>query len=262
MAFSFSPGQIAPQGSQAQAGGGGINPSSATPPAVGPPSDSPFLFIREKGQPFSIMACVQIVLVVATILSIVICGTLYAYSLYLKDQISTKKEELIAKDALLPDYQYADMLRLSKRTATLDRLLQNYISARSPLKFLENVVENQVYFDKFTLSRDPMGGSYTVTFTAVTTNYTTLIQQLEALNLTEYSKVAPKVRLGELSDGSLIKINVTTPVFVLGKLPDEVVFFAVDEKQKTAPSSAASTSTLKSSVPATSLSSTGSTTTP
>lgn len=234
MAFSFSPGQIAPQGSQAVTA-----PGTTIAPIIGTPSDSPFLFIREKseGRPFSVMACVQIVLAVVAILSIVICATLYAYSVYLQNQISTKKTALIDTDALLPDYPYADMLRLSKRTAALDKLLQNYISARSPLKFLENVVENQVYFDKFKLSRDIIGGAYTVTFTAVTTNYTTLIQQLEALNLTEYSKVAPKVKVGDITDGALIKINVTTPVFVLGKLPDEVVFFVADQKPKTSTSS-------------------------
>jgi hypothetical protein len=235
MAFSFSPGQIAPQGSQAAVAPGTVAPGGAVGQVTGTPSDSPILFIKERteGRPISIMACVQIVLILATILSIIICGTLYAYSIYLQSQIASKKSDLVSQDASLPDYPYANMLRLSKRAATLDVLLKNYISARSPLKFLENVVENQVFFDNFKLSRD-RGGAYIVTFTAITTNYKTLIQQLGALNLTEYHKVIPKLKIGEPTESQFIKIDVATPVLVQGKLPDDVVFFVEDTKTKVA----------------------------
>lgn len=223
MAFSFTPGQIAPQGSQAIVPPGTIAPG-ATAPVVGPPSDSPFIFIRERGQPISVMACVQIVLVVVAILSIIICGAMYSYSVYLMAQIDSKRKELNIKDASFPSYPYENMLRLSNRMATLDKLLQNYISPRSPLKFLENVVENQVLFDNFSLGRD-QGGAFKVSFIAITDNYTALIQQLAALNLTEYHKVTPNPKAGGISEsGLLIKINVTTPVLVQGKLPEDVVF--------------------------------------
>lgn len=263
MAFSFSPGQIAPQGSQAAVAPGTVAPGGAVGQVTGTPSDSPILFIKERteGRPVSIMACVQIVLIVATILSIIICGTLYAYSIYLQSQIASKKSDLVSQDASLPDYNYADMLRLSKRAAVLDKLLQNYISGRSPLKFLENVVENQVYFSNFKLGREK-GGAYNVTFTANTTNYKTLIQQLDALNLTNYSKVAPSPKLAGLSDGNagaVIKITVTTPVFVQGKLPDDVVFFVEDTKAK-ATTVTSSSSTIKSSEPALNSQATASTT--
>ena len=230
MAFSFTPGQIAPQGNQSQAGLGSIAPGSAIAPVTGPPSDSPFLFIRERGQPLSIMACIQIVLVVVVILAMIICGVLYGYTIYLKYQISKKQEQLIAMDTGLPDYPYDKMKRLSTRMAVLDKLLQGYISPRSPLKFLENVVENKVIFDAFSLNKDK-NGAYFVAFNAVTSDYVVLVQQLQALNLTEYQKVAPSPKLGAIAEStSVVKINITTPIFVQGKLPDDIVFFVNQSK--------------------------------
>ncbi len=232
MAFSFSPGQIAPQGSQAITPPGTVAPGTAPAQTVGPPSESPILFIRERGGPISVMASIQIVLIVVATLSVVICGTLYGYSVYLTSQIEAKKAELEARDATFPDYPYDKMVRLSKRMALLNKLLQDYISPRSPLKFLENVVENRVYFDNYTLSRDRLG-AYTINFTAITTDYIALIQQLGALKLTEYSKVVPNPKVTGLESigGNVeIKVQVTTPVLVQGKLPDEIVFLADDSK--------------------------------
>jgi hypothetical protein len=224
MAFSFTPGQIAPQGSQAIVPPGTVAPGAVVAPVVGPPSDSPFIFIREKGQPISIMACVQIVLIVVAILSILICGTMYSYSVYLHAQIDSKRKEIDAKDAGFPTYPYDDMLLLSTRMATLNMLLKNYISPISPLKFLENVVENQVAFNNFVLNKD-LSGAFKITFMAETTNYKALIQQLAALNLTEYQRIIPAPKSnGVTESGNLIKISVTTPVLVQGKLPDDIVF--------------------------------------
>ncbi len=224
MAFSFSPGQIAPEGSQALAPPGTVTPGTAIAPTSGPPSDSPFLFIKEKGQPLSIMACVQIVLIVVSVLSVIICATMYSYSVYLTAQIKDKRTELDLKDSTIPTYPYDEMNRLTKRMATLDKLLQNYISPRSPLKFLENVVEDQVVFDTFALTKD-LTGAYKINFIAVTDNYTALIQQLEALNLKEYSRVVPNPKAAGLNEaGQIIRINVISPVLVAGKLPDDVIF--------------------------------------
>lgn len=238
MAFSFSPGQIAPQGSQALTPPGTVAPGTAIAPVAGPPSDSPLLFIKERGGPLSIMACIQIVLIVVTVLSILICGTLYAYSVYLTSQINTKKEELLTKDTGFPEYQYDTMIRLSKRMSNLDKLLQSYISPRSPLKFLENVVENRVVFDNFDLSREKGGSGYTIGFTTVTNDYKSLIQQLGALNLSEYSKVISSPKIGGLDNLTDvdIKVQVVTPVFVQGKLPDEIVFLPDDKKTTNASS--------------------------
>jgi hypothetical protein len=232
MAFSFTPGQIAPQGSatmQPPAGGApGAAPGAGISLGSAPvESTSPFLFIRDKaaGKPISVLACAQIILVVVAILSVIVCATLYGYSLYLTQKIEKNKEILLAADSSVPDYPYEKMLKLSKRMATLDKVLQRYVSPRAPLKFLENVVENQVYFDKFLLSRDNRSSDFIVSFMAVSTNYKVLIQQLQALNLNEYKKVIQNPKLSGLSDkSSTVKINVSAPVFVQGKLPEEISF--------------------------------------
>jgi hypothetical protein len=83
-----------------------------------------------------------------------------------------------------------------------------------------------VAFNSFVLSKD-MGDAFKITFIAETTNYKALIQQLAALNLTEYHRVVPTPKSNGITEsGTAIKISVTTPVLVQGKLPDDVVFIA------------------------------------
>jgi hypothetical protein len=196
------------------------------------------------------MASVQIVLVVVAILSVIICGIMYAYSVYLGYQITSNQEAIQTKDAEFKEYPFDDMRRLSLRMSTLDKLLQNYISPRSPLKFLENVVENQVMFDDFALSVD-LQGAYTAKFKAKTNDYKTLIQQLAAMDLQEYKKVIPSSKLSGLqASKSNVEIQVATPVFVQGKLPDEIVFFTEQPKSAAStPQTQASSSVLDSSKP-------------
>lgn len=252
MAFSFSPGQISPQASQVITAPGTVAPGTPGVPATGSPSVSPFLFIKDRseGRPLSIMACVQIVLMVVAILSVIITGVLYAYTIYLKNRIESSQQELISLDAKLPDYPYDKMTRLSKRVSVLDKLLQEYISPRSPLKFLENVVENNVVFGDFKLNKDKTSGAYTVSFTALTSNYVALVQQLQALNLTEYSKVAPSPKVGGITETPKeVRIGITTPVFVQGKLPDDVVFFVETPKTATSTNSPSNTAKATSTTP-------------
>ncbi len=234
MAFSFTPGQITPQGGQAQAAPGTVTPGTSLAP-TGPPSDSPFLFIRERDQPLSVMACVQIVLAAAALSMVIVSIVLFVYSFYLTSSITSKKTELDSMESLAKDYPFAEMRELSSRLSGLDTLLKSYVSSRSPLKFLENVVENQVVFNDFTLTQS-LAGAYSINFTVITNNYKTLIQQLESLNLKEYSKVAPSPKSNGLLDSSaLIKIKVTTPIFVQGILPDELIFINQDSKASSTP---------------------------
>lgn len=227
MAFSFSPGQIAPQGSQAAVAPGTVAPGTAISPVQGEPSTSPLLILRERseGKPISIMACVQLILTVIAILSVITSAILYSYMVYLSSNIEKQKTLIGEKDAQFKTYPIDEMQVLSVRFALLDTALKSYISPRSPLKFLEDVVENQVYFDDFSLTQTVNGAGYVVEFSVITNNYRALIQQLESLNLKEYSKVAPKPLANNLSDaGNAVKIKVSTPIFVQGVLPDEIVF--------------------------------------
>lgn len=232
MAFSFSPGQIAPQGSQAgTAPGTGV--PGAVPPISGPPSDSPFLFIRERGQDMSIAACIQIIAIVTAILMTITIVIMFSYSIYLKSSIESKKTKLGESEAQFKSYPFDDMRVLSNRLNALGSLLKLYISPRSPLKFLENVVENNVVFNNFALSQSPANTGYIITFTVVTNNYKSIIQQLQALNLKEYNKVTPAPKTDGFRDSDVeLKINVSTPIFVQGVLPDELLFLPTQKTQE------------------------------
>ncbi len=236
MPFSFNPGQPAPSaGVQNQ----GIAPGSMQPPVgtsapvvSGAPSvpDSPFLFMRNRDQGMSMNAYVQIILMLVTAFAVISAVSLFAYSQYLTLSINSKKEEIAQKDAAAKlEYPFDDMKKLSKRLSTLDKLLKQYVSVRAPLKLLENVVEKDVVFNDFMLTKSTIGDGYDMGFTVITTNYRSLIQQLAALNLEQYSKVLPKEKqkIGEVpnvSNGSVIKVLVTAPVFASGKLPDNPDF--------------------------------------
>jgi len=231
MAFSFNPGQIAPPGGQAP-GPAGSSPSAApgtmatSSQAVQGDPKSPFYFIRDRGQPVSIIMCVQIVLVVLAILSIFTAILLYSYSLYLTASIKDKQDDLAKKEENFKDYPIADMKKVSNRFSTLNTLLKEYVSPISPLKFLEDVVEDSVYFDEFIFSRSVVGQGYTITFVVNSGDYRGLIQQLASLKLPEYSKVVADQKNGLLIDlNTGIKINVSAQAIVQGKLPDEITFY-------------------------------------
>lgn len=223
MAFSFTPGQIAPQGNQATAAPSTGVPGAALAPVSGPPSTSPFLILRERGQPLSIMACVQIVLFALAVVSVIVSVVLYSYSIYLSSSVEQKKKEIGTKESTFKNYPFEEMRQLTNRFQTIDMLLKAYISPRAPLKLLENVVENEAYFNDFSLNHPPSG--YVVDFTVITNNYETLIQQLEALNLKQYTKVAPKPKPNNLQDSTAyIKVKISTPILVQGMLADKIDF--------------------------------------
>lgn len=245
MPFSFNPGQTA---TQAQGGAQGIPLPGATPgvPSTLPsiPS-SPFLFIQQRGKEMTINAYLQIAILLVASLSIIGAVTLFAYSFYLNSSLESKKVELAAKEATFKEYPLVEMKRLSDRTTGLDTLLKGYISIRSPLKLLEDVVEKQVLFSDFKLNREKSGG-YIATFTAVTKDYQSLIQQLEALQLTQYSKIAPTTKLDKFTEDKdlTLRVKIVSPLFVQGVLPDDIVF--VPPSGSLAPTaSTASTGTLQ-----------------
>jgi hypothetical protein len=219
MAFSFTPAQVAASGMAVQ---GGAVPTIA-PQETSPYPDSPVLYLREIGKEKSIMAYVQLFLILLSIVAVLASGILFAYTKYLASSIESKQAEISNADSLFKEYPFQEMQRFSDRIAALSKLLDGYVSSRSPLRFLENVVEKNVLFTNFSLLKK--GEGYVINMTAVTGNYRFLIQQLEALNLTQYQAVAPKPELTNLKDLSgAVEVRLSSPVFVQGKLPDEIVF--------------------------------------
>ncbi|MEN9881088.1 MAG: hypothetical protein RLZZ308_271 [Candidatus Parcubacteria bacterium] len=230
MAFSFNPtsGQQDGGASQSPAfASSAVNPQGIPLSDAPQAPDSPFLFMQHRDGAIPVNGYIQIVLIVICVLSVVSAGTLFVYGKYLESSIEEKKQELAQKESSFKEYPFSEMKRLSDRAASLDQLLKTYVSVRSPLKFLEDVVERRVYFNDFTLTKEKKGG-YVASFTAVTNDYQSLIQQLEALKLTQYTKVAPPQtqKLDKFTEDKKksLKVKVTTPVFVQGVLPDQVVF--------------------------------------
>lgn len=222
MAFSLSN-----QSEAAPVPGQGIQgvQNDTQPQGVAPDSSSPFLFVQQRGGEISVNAYLQILLFVIASLSILVSLVLFVYSTYLKSSIASTKQEILTRDASFKDYPISEMVNFSSRVKNLEKLLQEYVSVRSPLKFLEDVVERQVVFDEFSLKKPVNGSGYTVDFAVVTTNYRALIQQLEALNLAQYSKIAPQPKTAGISDSrNSIKVRVSTPVIVQGVTSDQIVF--------------------------------------
>jgi hypothetical protein len=228
MSFSFNPGQQAPTGEPMS--GGGLTPPAQAGAPVGAPAvpDSPFLFMQQRGQDMTIIAYVQIVLIMVSILAVAVSITLFVYSMYLTSAIASKKDEIMTRDASFKEFPVEEMKRTSLRYSTLDSLLKDYLSIRTPLKMLENVVEKQVVFDKFSLSRDPITYGYTMNFSVITSNYRALVQQLDSLNLTQYSKVTNKPKTGQFTElGAKLKVDINasiSPKGVLGVLAKNVDF--------------------------------------
>lgn len=226
MAFSFNPTQTAqagtsfsanvPQGT-VQAPGGPVKDAPASIP------DSPFLFLRNRDQDMTINAYLQLLLLLGAALSVLFSIVLFTYGQYLSMSIDQKKAELASKEGTFKAYPFDDMLALSNRIAALEKNLKSYVSSRSPLKYLESVVENQVVFDNFSFNNDKK--STRMDFTIVTNNQRALIQQLAALDLTQYSKRVPSPKADKITDaGTVFKAQISAPVYVQGVLSEEILF--------------------------------------
>lgn len=205
-------------------------PFSDTPLSDAPQApESPFLFLREREDDAkSVNAYLQLLLIFASILCIISAITLFAYSKYLQSGIEQKKTDLAQAEATFKEYPFEDMKKVSNRITAMNQLLKEYVSIRSPLKLLEAVVEDNVYFNEFSLTKEKKLG-YVASFTVVTTNYKSLIQQLEALQLTQYTKVAPQPKYDGFKEENTKKsltVRVTTPVIIQGVMPDDVQFLS------------------------------------
>jgi hypothetical protein len=227
MAFSFNPGQTP------QAGGApGASPFATAPMPGAAPSgipsmpDSPFLIMQNRDQPATVNAYLQMLLALVAVLAVVVSVTIFAYSIYLSSSIESKKEDIAQKEADFKDYPLDEMKKFSNRAGSLNSLLKGYLSARSPLKLLEDVVEKKVYFSEFSLVKDQKAGTYTIGFTAVTDSYPVLVQQLSALNLSQYTKVVPKTKFDKFTQksDSKLTVKVSAPIFAQGMLSDDLVF--------------------------------------
>lgn len=236
MAFSFNPTvQSGGEGQgMAPAPASSLTPSSIPDvPLSDAPSapESPVLFISQRGTGnVTVMAYAQLLLLLIASLMVISSVTLAVYGFYLNKTIADKKELLAGTEKTFIELPSDQMKKTYDRFGLLTQLLKDYVSIRSPLKLLESVVEDKAYFDDFLLLKQAKGG-YTASFLVITKDYQSLIQQLEALKLSEYSKIAPQPKVDRFKkdDEENLTVEVNTPVMVQGVLPDEVVFLTGKE---------------------------------
>lgn len=231
MAFSFNPTQAqggvpspgVPQVSIQSPGGSGQDAPASIP-------DSPFLFMRNRDKEMTINAYLQLLLILVTTLFVAASIILFAYSQYLSMSINKKKDDIASAETNFKAYPLTEIRALSDKFMTLDKILKKYVSSRSPLKYLEKVVENQVVFDDFSFTSETKGvpgGNSMINFTILTGSQRALVQQLDALSLREYSKAVPSTKMESFADGgSVFRAIISAPVLVQGVLADEIVFIA------------------------------------
>lgn len=238
MPFSFNP-TVASGNQDTPSPQGGFAPSESSSPLADAPSvgNTPFLFFDQRAQEKSTLAYVQIVAGVLFILSIIASITLFGYSLYLKKSIEDKRLVIENSESDFKEYPYDEMRNSYKQLVTMDVLLKEYASARTPLLLLEKVVENEVLISNFNLTRDK-SGKYNMQLTAVTTNYKVLVQQLEALKLASFAKVAPTQTVGRIEESKQnkngqIKVQILVPLNIQGVLADTVIFDSIIDSGRT-----------------------------
>lgn len=233
MPFSFNP--TAQSGNQPETGGVPLAPTgnfSSAPiaPLSDAPTvpDTPFLFIQQRGGDKSTLAYIQIIAATLAVLSVISTITLFAYSFYLQKSIDSKRTLVEESEVGLKEYPYDDMSKVYRQKVTLESLLKDYASARTPLLLLEKVVENEVVFDNFILSREK-SGKYNMQLTAYTSNYKVLIQQLDALKLGSFAKVATQQKISKIEDSKQtksgqIEVQIIIPLNIQGTLSESVIF--------------------------------------
>ncbi|MEN9552196.1 MAG: hypothetical protein RI935_573 [Candidatus Parcubacteria bacterium] len=246
MPFSFNPTSGAQNQSGAQQGGPtfGLQSNTSgvedvTSSDVPQAPESPFLFMAQRGQDKTAMAYVQII--AGTLFAVSIIATLvsFGYMKYLETVLESKRAEIQDKETTLKEYPYALMREEYAKLKLLEGLLKEYAAARTPLLLLEKVVENEVTFSNFSLNRD-VNGKYTIQLTALTNNYKAVVQQLDALRLTEFTKVVSGQKVDKIDENSQsklgkIKLEISAPVAIQGILPSLAVFENIVDSERAAP---------------------------
>jgi hypothetical protein len=242
MPFSFNPTSGAQNQQGAQQGGPafGSQPNSnsadvTTSDAPQAPM-SPFLFMAQRGQDKTTMAYVQIIAGTVFFVSVIATIVSFGYMKYLETVLESKRAEIQDKETTLKEYPYALMREEFAKLKLLESLLKEYAAARTPLLLLEKVVENEVTFSNFILSRE-VSGKYTVQLTALTNNYKAVVQQLDALRLTQFTKVVSGQKVDKIDENSQskigkIKFEVSAPVAIQGILPSLAVFENIVDSER------------------------------
>lgn len=206
MPFSFNPGQEqtgAPQAAPVpQSSNNGVPvlnvpvaPQISLTPVV--EAVSPFAYKNRGKSKFSIYFQSAIFLLFAVI-SIAAIG-LFFYQTILKSQISSRQAKLVEIQGGFKKPNIEEMQRLSSRLALINKIVKERVSVLTALTVVEETVNPEVHYTKFTLSKDKNSSGYDMAFEGQTNSYTALYQQLEIINAKEFSPYLQKINIAGIS---------------------------------------------------------------
>lgn len=205
MPFSFNPGQE--QTSSAQAAPVATNNNGV--PALNVPvapqisltpvveAVSPFAYKNRGKSKFSVYFQSAIFLLFAVV-SIAALG-LFSYQVMLKSQISGREEKLAQIQNGFKKPKIEEIQKLSSRLALINKIVKERVSVLAALTLVEETVNPEVQYTKFSLSKDKNSNGYDLAFEGQTNSYSSLYQQLEVIKSKEFSPYLQKITIAGIS---------------------------------------------------------------
>ena len=215
MPFSFTPNQdqtgSAPSAPVPQSNNNGVPvlnvpvaPQISLTPVV--EAVSPFAYKNRGKSKFSIYFQSAIFLIFALVLFAAI--GLFSYQVILKSQISSREAKLVEIQNGFKKPNIEEIQKLSSRLALINKIVKERVSILTTLTVVEETVNPDVQYTKFTLSKDKNSNGYDLAFEGVTNSYSSLYQQLEVINGKEFSPYLQKINIAGI--GPLDKKGLTT----------------------------------------------------
>lgn len=151
---------------------------------------------------------------------------LFIYQWYLQAQIESKKQALATFESQLASVPLQDIRKLSARLKAANQLIKDHPFANVMFKVIEDSVENNIIFSKFTIQNDLTAVAYIGTLEGVAPDYKSIVQQIETFRREPYSQYMSQIQVKNLRPDSSGKVSfaVTFNAAIRGILPEEVIF--------------------------------------
>lgn len=224
MPFSFNPGQ---SGQVANPSGGEapplIVPTAPVITTTAPPEViSPFAYKNRNKSSFGVYFQFAVFLIFG--ITVIVSLGLFAYQRVLIAQIESKKQTLAEKEKAFPKLELDKMQDLSDRIKIINKVLSERASVKTAFSLLEaTILDNTVTYNKFSLSKNKRGKGFSLSFGGETTSYTTLYQQIAALNDKRFAEYFSKINIsgiGPLDKKGVGTFKADTVIYIEGINPD------------------------------------------
>lgn len=151
---------------------------------------------------------------------------LFIYQWYLQAQIEGKKQALATFESQLASVPLQDIRKLSARLKAANQLIKDHPFANVMFKVIEDSVENNIIFSKFTIQNDLTALAYIGTLEGVAPDYRSIVQQIETFKREPYTKYMSQVQVKNLRPDASGKVSfsITFNAAIRGVLPEEVIF--------------------------------------